>query len=112
MAKRGGDRRAKAAEHGKKVGRPKGQKLPPKPSKADLVVLYEALNRAPKETDSYQVKRWRKRTESEDQNVAHKADTYLIDQVYGKATQPIDHGGSMDHNIVFDMPGPARERKK
>lgn len=110
MAQRGGDTRKKAAENGKRVGRPGGQKPPPRPSKGDLRDLYDALNRPAKDSDSYQVKRWRTRTESEDLLVAHKADTYLIDQIYGKAAQPVDHGvtGVVEINLHanFKMPDP------
>lgn len=94
------------------AGRPQGQKLPPKPDKDELRLLLEALDREAKDSDSYLVKKWRELTEAQDLRIRLDARKYLTDQCYGKATQPIDHGGSMDTHIIFDMPRPERERPK
>ena len=104
MANRGGKREG--------AGRPKGQSLPGCADKEAAGRILEALNRPEGKDDSYEVKEWRKLSEAQDLRIRMDARKYLYDKRDGKATQPIDHGGTLDHNIFFDMPGPARERKK
>lgn len=93
------------------AGRPKGLVLPKVADKEAAGRLLEALNRERKSDDTYEVKQWRELAEAKDLRIRLDCRKYLYDKRDGKATQPIDHGGHLDHNIVFDMPGPARERK-
>lgn len=83
------------------AGRPKGVDLPPKPDKAELITLYEALNRPARPTDSYRVQKWRKLTESKDQGIALRAEMYLADQNYGRATQPHTLAGDEHRPIMI-----------
>lgn len=92
MAKRGGDTRAKAAEHGKKVGRPKGKALPPKPGKAELVEIFAAAHRPAKANENPLITKWRQVFETKNDGLLFDALKYQCDQSYGKATQPVDHG--------------------
>ena len=94
------------------AGRPKGVPLPPRPDKSELTALLEALDAPAKPNEPYRIAKWRELTEAQDLRIRLDARKYLTDQCYGKATQPIDHGGAMDHTIIFDMPGPAREKSR
>jgi len=72
----------------------------------------DALNKPEEASDSYEVKRLRVLSEAQDLRIRLDFTRWLYDKRDGKATQPIDHGGNLDHTIIFDMPGPERERKK
>lgn len=94
------------------AGRKPGVVLPPVADKTAAGRLLEALNREKKADDSYEVKQWRLLSEAQDLRLRLDVRKFLYDKRDGKATQPIDHGGTLDHTIIFDMPGPGRERKK
>ena len=93
------------------AGRKPGVKLPEVADRAAAGRILEALNQPAKEKEPYEIAQWRLLTEAQDIRVRLDARKYLYDKRDGKATQPIDHGGQMEHNIVFDIPAPARERK-
>jgi hypothetical protein len=93
------------------AGRKPGVVLPKAADKEAAGRILEALNREAESRDSYEVRQWRMLTEAQDLRVRLDARKYLYDKRDGKATQPIDHGGSMETHIIFDTPGPKRERK-
>jgi len=103
VAQRGGARAG--------AGRKPGVKLPSVADRAAAGRILEALNQPAKASEAYEIAQWRLLTEAQDVRVRLDARKYLYDKRDGKATQPIDHGGQMEHSIVFDIPAPARERK-
>jgi hypothetical protein len=94
------------------AGRKPGVALPPVADKTCAGRLLDSLNRKEASDDSYEVQQWRLLSEAQDLRIRLDARKFLYDKRDGKATQPIDHGGNLDHTIIFDMPGPERERKK
>jgi hypothetical protein len=74
--------------------------------------LLVALNQPAVVGESYEIAQWRLLIEAQDLRIRLDARKYLYDKRDGKATQPIDHGGSVEATIIWDMPGPERERKK
>jgi len=93
------------------AGRKPGPALPAVPDKTCAGRILEALNEPAVAAESYEEAQWRLLSEAQDLRIRLDARKYLYDKRDGKATQPIDHGGNLDHTIIFDMPGPDRERK-
>lgn len=94
------------------AGRRPGVKLPKAADKEAAGRLLKALNAPASEKETYEEGQWRLLTEAQDLRIRLDARKYLYDKRDGKATQPIDHGGSVEATIIWDMPGPERERKK
>jgi hypothetical protein len=94
------------------AGRRPGVNLPKAADKEAAARILKELNREPKADDSYEVQQWRLLSEAKDLRIRLDARKYLYDKRDGKATQPIDHGGSVEATIIWDMPGPERERDK
>jgi hypothetical protein len=49
-------------------------------------------------------------SEAQDLRIRLDVRKYLYDKRDGKAKQPIEMEGHLDHTIINDMPGPPRER--
>jgi hypothetical protein len=94
------------------AGRKPGVVLPKTADKESAGRLLKALNVPATAGESYEEQQWRLLTEAQDLRIRLDARKYLYDKRDGKATQPIDHGGSVEATIIWDMPGPERERKK
>jgi hypothetical protein len=100
-------------------GRPKGVVLPKTADKEAAGRILEALNKPEgggdgQHKDTYEESQWRLLTEAADLRIRLDARKYLYDKRDGKATQPIDHGGAVDANIIFDVDSAVarRARKK
>ncbi len=74
------------------AGRKAGVKPAPLADKSCAARLLDALNRAARENDDYEVRQWRELTEARELPTRLRARAYLYDKRDGKATQAMQIG--------------------
>lgn len=84
------------------AGRKPGVKLPEVADRNAAGRLLEALNRAEKKDDGYEVEQWRMLTEAKELRIRLDARKYLYDKRDGKAVQPMDFGDK-PISVIIDV---------